>query len=267
MIPLDDRGLLLGDGLFETLLARDGALMLFDEHLALMVEGCAVLGLPPPDGAAALALCRAALAEAGLENARAAVRLTLTAGSGGRGLDRPTTPRPRLLATAAPAPPPGEPTDLVTVSVRRNEGSPASRLKTLAYVDNVLARRQAAPAEALMLNNAGEVACAAAANIFWLEGGRLLTPHPDAGARPGVMRGQAMAAAGDLGLVVRQVLAPREALSSAEGLFLTNSLTGVRPVVRLDGVTLPVPSVVEDLMRRLEHFPISVKRLSDRKML
>lgn len=61
MIPHDDRGLTLGDGLFETLLARDGELVLFDEHMERMTAGCAVLGLPAPDLAEARALCEAAM--------------------------------------------------------------------------------------------------------------------------------------------------------------------------------------------------------------
>ena len=104
MIPLDDRGLLLGDGLFETLLAVDGALVDPQPHLERMAAGCAALGLPPLDRAAAQAAMAQALA--GLDAPRAAVRLTLTAGSGGRGLDRPQAPAVRLFASAAPAPAP-----------------------------------------------------------------------------------------------------------------------------------------------------------------
>ena len=126
-VPADDRGLTLGDGLFETILARDGELVLFEAHLARMDAGCLALDLPPPDPEEALRLCRSAAGPG-----RMAVRLTLTAGSGGRGLDRPARMQPRLFATAAPAPRAATPVSLTTVSVRRNEGSPASRLKTLA---------------------------------------------------------------------------------------------------------------------------------------
>ena len=79
MIPLDDRGLLLGDGLFETLLAVDGVLAAPGPHLDRMAAGCASLGLPPLDRAAAGRAMAEALA--GLDAPRAAVRLTLTAGS------------------------------------------------------------------------------------------------------------------------------------------------------------------------------------------
>src|ERR1700722_16005026 len=89
-IPLDDRGLLLGDGLFETLLFTRGELVLAKAHARRMAEGAAVLGLPAPPTFVECAL--AAIRAAGLQQARAAVRVTLTAGSGGRGLDRPMQP-------------------------------------------------------------------------------------------------------------------------------------------------------------------------------
>lgn len=236
-VPFDDRGLLLGDGLFETILAKDGALVLWAPHLARLTAGCAALGLPAPDAAEALRLCENAMA--GLDGQRGAVRLTLTAGSGGRGLDRPTEIAPRLFATAVPMARPEGPARLVTVSVRRNEGSPASRLKTLSYLDNVLARREAGAAEALMLNSRGEVACAAVANLFWIADGRLETPALDCGVLDGVIRGQVLAAAKALRASVAEVRVGRERLEGAEGLFLTNSLIGVRAVDRLDGQALP----------------------------
>lgn len=232
-VPGDDRGLTLSDGLFETLLAKDGELVLFEAHLARMDAGCLALDLPPPDPEEALRLCKAAAGPG-----RMAVRLTLTAGSGGRGLDRPDPVRPRLFATAAPSPRPETPVSLTTVSVRRNEGSPASRLKTLAYLDQILARREANGGEALMLNNRGEVACAAAANIFWLEDGMLITPALSCGVLNGIMRGQVLAAAARLGLRALEVAVPRAALNEAEAVFLTNSLIGLRPVDSLDGKPL-----------------------------
>src|SRR5690606_1825692 len=117
-------------------------------------------------------------------------------------------------------------------------GSPASRLKTLAYVDNVLARREARAVgadEAVMLNGSGEVACAAAANLFWLAGGRLFTPALECGVLAGVARGAVIAAAPSLGLEVAEVRAGLEAAQAADAVFLTNSLVGVRSVSAWDG--------------------------------
>jgi branched-chain amino acid aminotransferase/4-amino-4-deoxychorismate lyase len=234
----DDRGFTLGDGLFETVLADAGRLVLWPEHMARLAHGSAALALPAPAPQACEAAAQAALAEAGLGAMRAAVRLTWTAGSGGRGLDRPTALTPRLIATAAPAPRAAAPARLATVAVRRNEGSPASRLKTLAYLDNVIARETARATgadEAVMLNNRGELACAAAANLFWVEGGTLFTPSLDCGVLGGLMRAALIARAPAAGLQVREVGAPAGALASADALVITNSLIGVRPVAALDG--------------------------------
>ncbi|MFC3078737.1 aminotransferase class IV [Phenylobacterium terrae] len=250
MIPADDRGLTLGDGLFETVLALSGRLVDWDAHLQRMAAGCQVLGLPAPDAAGADQLARAALAAAGLGEGRAAVRLTLTAGSGGRGLDRPQAPAPRMFATAAPAPAPAAPARLVTAAVRRNADSPASRLKTLAYLDNVLAREEARAAgadEAVMLNTRGELACAAAANLFWIRQGRLETPDLACGVLAGVMRARVLAAAARLGVAATEVRAPEAVLEDAEAVFLTNSLIGVRPVAAWNGRSFPASPLVDRL--------------------
>lgn len=232
MIAPDDRGFTLGDGLFETVLAEQGELGHVSGHLARLDAGCATLGLPRPDPAAAEQAMRAALAAAGLGAARAAVRLSYSAGGGGRGLERPQSLHPVLVATAAPAPKPVGPARLIISRVRRNETSPAARLKTLAYLDNVLARREALAAgadEAVMLNTRGEVACAAAANLFWWAGGRLFTPMLACGVLPGLVRARLMAAASGAGIVVEEVAAAPEALVSAEAICITNSLIGMRP--------------------------------------
>jgi branched-chain amino acid aminotransferase/4-amino-4-deoxychorismate lyase len=234
-IPFDDRGFTLGDGLFETVLASDGELVFWREHVARLKRGCAALGLPLPDEGLLREQALAALEEAGLATGRAAVRLSWTAGRGGRGLDRPAAPTPLLVVQAAPAAAPDHPARLFTAAMRRNAGSPVSRFKTLSYLDQVLARREALAAgadEALMLNGAGQVACAAAANVFWLANGVLHTPALDCGVLDGVIRARVIAAAP---VAVVETHADREALDGAEAMFLTNSLIGIRAVSSLDG--------------------------------
>jgi branched-chain amino acid aminotransferase/4-amino-4-deoxychorismate lyase len=227
MIAPTDRGFTLGDGLFETVLAVDGGMRHLADHAARLIAGCATLGLPAPT------LERLAAAVPDLGPGRQAVRFTWSAGDGGRGLDRPDVLDPVLTVTVAPAPLPG-PARLVTArAVRRNEQSPAANLKTLAYLDNVLARREARAAggdEAVMLNTKGELACAAAANLFWISDGRVFTPALSCGALPGLARARLMAT-----VDVEEVAAGPEALDAAEAVFITNSLVGVRQVAWLDG--------------------------------
>jgi aminodeoxychorismate lyase len=235
-VPIDDRGFLLGDGLFETILVNDGRPVLWDAHAARLANGCRALDLPAPDPDRLRAAALAAIADAPAP--RAALRLTWTCGSGGRGLDRPDAPSPRLFAAASPAPPVDGPITLITADIRRNDHSPVSRLKTLAYLDHVLARRQAHAAgagEALMLNTRGEVAGCAAANIFWLAGDELRTPALDCGVLAGIMRAQVIHKAQTVGLRCRETRAPLGELAQARAIFITNSLIGVRRVSALDG--------------------------------
>jgi len=249
-LPLDDRGVLLGDGLFETMLWTAGELRHLDAHLARMAAGCETLGLPVFDLEEARALCLAAPVNAGLAETRAAVRLTLTAGSGGRGLDRPEAPVIRLAAKAVAAAAVTTPVDLVLAKTRRNEGSPAARLKTLSYVDNVLARAEARAAgadEAVMRNNHGDLTCAAAANLFWVAGGSLFTPALHCGVLNGIARGRVLEAAQALDVDIHEVATGAEALDEADAVFLTNSLTGVRPARRFEGETFGPNALVERL--------------------
>ena len=95
-----------------------------------------------------------------------------------------------MIATAGYAPPP-ETCAAVTVAIRRNEGSPQSRMKSLGALDNVLAAREAAKRgaeEAILLNNAGSIACGARANLFAVIDGRLVTPPIADGVLPGIAR-------------------------------------------------------------------------------
>ena len=253
-IPLDDRGLLLGDGLFETILAIAGRPLFLEAHLARLARGCALIGLPQPDEVLARQAVDDALTASPAP--RAAVRLTWTAGSGGRGLDRPAEPAPRLFATAAPSPEPARPVRLAIASVRRNPASPLSRVKSLAYLDNVLARREALAAgadEAVMLNTLGEVACAAAANLFWVKDGRLCTPALECGVLDGIARAQVLEAAALMGSPTAEVHAGIDALEEAEAIFLTNSLIGLRAVERLGGRDLAPHALVSALSSAWEN--------------
>jgi len=230
-----DRGFTLGDGLFETIRAEAGHAAYLDRHLKRLKEGAQMLGIPLgwPDAAIEAAIA-ALLAAEGLRDA--ALRLTLTRGPGPRGIVPPAEPQPTLMITAGPLPPPAGPARLVIATItRRNEMSPLARLKTLNYLDNILARREAAERgadDAILLNTVGRVAEATAANLFVLRDGVWVTPPIEDGALPGIARGLLL----EQGAVERS-LEPAD-LATAEAAFLSNSL-GLRPVAEIDGRPLP----------------------------
>ncbi len=223
-----DRGLLLGDGIFETLLVLNNTALWRAEHLARMERAAAELGI-----AYDRAMINAAI-DAHLSLDPHVLRLTLTRGLTPRGLAS-NGGDPTLLVsldrfdTSLMF----QPVTLATSRIRRNEYAPSSRLKTLSYIDNIAAARETAPYEALMLNTASHVASATIANIFLLKDGELITPARDQAILPGVMRGLLL----EYFPHTERIIAPAE-LFTADAVFLTNSLRFIRPVTSLDGKPL-----------------------------
>ncbi len=243
-LPLsaNDRGLLLGDGVFETLRVYAGKPFALDQHLSLLAAGARALAIPLPqwDMKAAVA---DTLAGNGLDSAHASLRITLTRGPGPRGLLAPKEPKPSLLVSAAELRDTGasRPASAILASLRRNETSPLSRLKTLNYLENVLARQEAAAAgaeEALLRNTAGRLTGASAANLFLVKDGTLITPPEEEGLRAGVTRGIVMALAAELGTAVREVPFTLKDVDLADEAFLTNSLIEIRPLLTVTGTIL-----------------------------
>lgn len=245
-----DRGFTLGDGVFETLRAKEGRPLRWSLHLARLADALATLGIELPVDEAGL---RAAAGEClrACGAADCSVRISVSRGmSTARGLVPAGAARPTIVVEARPSS--GYPAELykrgmrlVTSAIPRNERSPLAGMKSLSYLENVLARMEAQAAgadEALVMNTSGGVAGASAANlfaVFRITRARTLivTPPVADGALPGTVR-----------RLVIDELAPRCGLRVEEGrllprmlkgprreVFLTNALMGVMPVTRIDG--------------------------------
>ncbi|MDP9382796.1 MAG: aminotransferase class IV [Chloroflexota bacterium] len=259
-----DRGYTLGDGLFETMRARDGALPWINRHLARMRAGAAVLGLPLPADDELESAIRQTLAVNDLSEA--VVRLTVSRGvPTERGLLPDPEPKVSVVVHARPFA--GYPAELyergmraITSRIPRNEYSPLANIKSLSYLENALTRREAAERgadEALLLNISGNLACASAANLFLVLGDSLVTPDLASGVLPGTMRelvlGELAPQAG-LSLDERPIR-PGE-LATAHEAFLTSTLLGIMPLTHVDGRQVgegtPGP-VARELGARLEH--------------
>jgi branched-chain amino acid aminotransferase len=239
-VPFDlaDRGLTLGDGVFDTALARHGRIVFEAAHIGRLAAATAALGFPVAP--ARIADAMGGLAEAaGRAHPLAAIRTTVTRGSGPRGLSPPAEPRPVLWASAAPVSPAlaFSPLTLHPTEIRRNETSPAAGLKTLGYLDAVLAAGAARAAgfdEALFRNTRGHVACAGTANLFAVIDGGLVTPPLADGVLPGILRAEIRAGcAPRLGLPVAERSLGLDELLRAEAVFVTNSLRGLAPVTAI----------------------------------
>ncbi|MGE4249239.1 MAG: aminotransferase class IV, partial [Parvibaculaceae bacterium] len=216
-IDPSDRGLLLGDGIFETIAVFNRVAIWLDDHLDRLMAAAMALGLPADRrviGKAVAEVVKAAPAAHGV------LRITLTRGPGLRGLAADAI-RPSLLVTLVPWT--GKmlfaPAMLSTSSIRRNETSPAARLKTLAYVDNIIAAREAASIQcddALFLNRQGLVASTTIANVFVLRDGCIATPRTSDGVLAGIARKKLLG----LAQAEERPVTPAELLD-AEAVFLT----------------------------------------------
>ncbi len=185
-----DRGFLLADGLFETIKINQGNPQFLAEHFNRFTQGAEVLGIPVPLTLQELAQIIQELCAANdLSQKTAALRITLTRGIGTRGLLPADKIRPSLLITIQEFAwmPKLDYQMVIAQKIRRNEKSPLAQIKSLNYLDNVLAKLEAQKQkadDAIMLNTKGMLAGATAANLFCVTGPSLITPRIADGALP-----------------------------------------------------------------------------------
>ena len=240
--PLD-RGFTLADGLFETMVAAGARVFRIDDHLARMRRGADLLQLPMPAEEELAAIIEECLRRNGLP--LSVVRLTLSRGVDvGRGLNAPAALDPSVIVRVTqwpgpPSPPPGR--TLVTSSLARNDRSPLSSVKSLSYVDGVVARLEAQRAgadDALMCNTRGLVTGATSSNIFSVISGALVTPPVEDGALPGISRLTLLAEARQLGVSCEERSLTPEDVAAADEALLSNVVQGPVPVASVDGLEL-----------------------------
>ena len=237
-IPVTDRGFLLADGIFDTMAAAGGHLIHPQEHLKRLYENASVMALEIPYAPEILLQAAVRLVdENGLQSGHVSIRTTVTRGTAPRGLKPPapsgTIPTVLMTATAFD---PGhfeKPARLIlSRDVRRNEGSKLSRIKSLNYGDNILAVMEAQRAgvdDALMMNNKGHIACGTNCNVFIVKDGKWITPPLSDGVLSGITRSKILQEKEAL-----EASFDEKALKSADQVFITNSIIGLRPVVQID---------------------------------
>lgn len=238
-VSVHDRGFLYADGVFETLRVYRGRPFLVKEHWARLADSARFLDLPVPG--ANLEEWIGRLVEAtGLRDS--AARLTLTRGSNPRG-PRPSAESPgTVVVQVRRLPPDLERRAEEGVELRRApwplraRGLPFQEHKTLAYLPSVLALGAVnASEEAVLWNTHGHLCEGATSNLFWVAGGRLYTPHPEAGCLRGIARATVLNLAVELGLGLAEGHFGPEALARADEAFITNSVVEVLPATRFDG--------------------------------
>jgi aminodeoxychorismate lyase len=252
-VPLNDRGLLLGDGLFETLRVANGQPFRCAQHLERLVRGAEFLKIKLPFTPKEIQKFAEQLIEKN-KLSDAILRITLTRGAGARGYSPRNSGVPMLAMTLHPLPPQNidEPLQwsLITSSFRIPAGDVLASFKTTSKILNVLARAEAEEQgadEALLLNTNGEVAETAGGNLFWIYQDAVCTVPTGRGVLPGITRAVVLEICQSLGFATNKRIIKPEHLRNAAGIFVTNSAFGIVPVAAFDGLPVAPSSLVEQI--------------------
>lgn len=231
-IRVDDHGLVVGDGAFETLKTVRGEPLAVTRHLRRLERSLSALSIAVPTDETLRHAIDACLRAAGSGEQR--IRLTVTAGHGSLGSGAPDGP-PTIICATTPLNPPGAPT-AVTVPWTRNERGATAGLKTTSYAENVRALRAAHDAgagEAIFANTVGHLCEGTGTNIFVVIDGECLTPSLASGCLAGVTRELVVETS-----IVTETDLPLEVLATADEIFLTSSTRDVQALERIDDRTL-----------------------------
>lgn len=255
-IATTDRGLLYGDGLFETLAVVDGVLCHWHRHLSRLQAGCQRLGIQAVD---AVILEQECLMIAGGID-RAILKVIVTRGSGGRGYrvpDKPATTRiVQLHDWPAYSPACAEHGVAVRVCNTRLGHNPAlAGIKHLNRLEQVLARQEWDDAdimEGLLRDSSGYLIEGSMSNLFLVREGCLLTPDLQHCGVAGIMRTLILELARQLSIDVQVSHIEMRHLMEADEVFICNSLIGIWPVVAVDSRAFTIGTITTRLQNLLD---------------
>lgn len=237
VVGIADRGLLYGDGLFETIAVRRQAPCRWSAHLARLNRGADRLRIPRVDPTLLRSEAQALLA--GVDHG--VLRLTLTRGQGGRGYRPPANPTPTRILALYPSPAiPDEPAirgvALTFCRARLGDNPLLAGIKHLNRLEQVLARAEwddPGIIDGLMTDSRGYVICGTMTNLFLVQNDGLITPRLARCGVAGTVRELVSDRALALGIPLIERDIRTEELHRARGLFVTNALFGLLPVARL----------------------------------
>ena len=254
-VPVNDRGFLYGDGLFETLRADDGRVQFLTEHLERLAASARAFRLPFPANVPWQERLARLLTANGLSRGPARVKILLSRGVA-PGLGLPEECRPTLVIYAHPYIPPSSEAYAAgwpVVIFPEGRSTFVGRHKSLNYLFYLAARQFAldqGAKEALILEADGLVSEGAATSLIYLDQEQYYLPA-SASALPGVtlmVLGRGVAARG-LSLKARRTTVAR--LQASDGLWLANSLLGLMPVAAVNGAPVPVSAATAFLQEVL----------------
>lgn len=242
-VSVFDHALLYGDGVFEGIRIYGGTIFKEQEHIRRYFESAKAIRLEVP-------MTREQISEAMHETMQANgldgdgyIRLLLTRGVGSLGISIKHTACPTVIVIADkialyPAEVYERGLRCRVSSITRNHiNSTSPRVKSLNYLNNIMAKLEAQDAgadEAIMLNPEGRVSECTGDNIFLVRDGEIVTPPPSEGILEGVTRKLVMELARKRGITVRETLISRHDLYVAEEIFGTGTAAEIVPICEVD---------------------------------
>ena len=258
--PLDcvstsDRGLLYGDGVFETIAVSGGKLCHWERHLQRLQSGCERLGMATVDGTLLAE-------ETGLliqQSQRAVVKIIITRGSGGRGYRVPGQPRPTRVIQLHDWPDyPASCTEsgikTRVCHTRLGQNVSLAGIKHLNRLEQVLARQEwddPEIMEGLLLDTGGHLVEGTMSNVFMVKDRVLMTPDLTLCGVAGIMRARMLELARQHSIESRIQPVTLDTLLQADEVFVCNSLIGIWPVIGIDKQAFPKGPVAARLQALL----------------
>ena len=264
-ISVFDHGLLYGDGVFEGIRVYGGKVFELEAHIERLFNSAKAIRLVIPQERATLTEnVRKTVAANNLDNGY--VRLVATRGVGTLGLNPLVCTEGQIIIIAAAIqlyPQELSETGLKVISantVRNHPLSISPQIKSLTYLNNILAKLEALDRdmlEAIMYNHQGYVAEATGDNVFIVRNRRIITPPTSAGSLDGITRAVVIKLARQSGYEVAEQNLTRHDLYTADEIFLTGTAAEVIGVTQIDGRTIgsgrPGP-VTRQLLEKFEAY-------------
>lgn len=258
-VPLDDRGVQYGDGLFETLAVKSGEVQYLERHLERLSDSCKRMGFPSVDWQG---LREELVALVGGEES-GVLKLIFTRGGSQRGYAcDDEIPVRRILCFSRHPQYPGEPA-IHGVRTRLCHMQLAIQpqlagMKHLNRLEQVLARREWQDdtiREGLLFDTQERIIEGTMSNLFLVIDGVLKTPQLDSCGVAGVMRSIIIDLAKAAGIPLEISVLSRQDMQQADELFVCNSLIGIWPVVRVEDLgDYPVGAITRRLQTLLQHY-------------
>lgn len=254
-IAVSDRGMQYGDGCFETIAVQHGRMLLQEQHLRRLNNGCERLGIKI---ASILEQIKQEAEQLAASVDRAVLKIIVTRGQGSRGYRAQADLAPtRILSLSAW---PVYPQDYRTTGIalrlcdtRLSENSKLAGIKHLNRLEQVLARAewQDDYQEGLMLTRSGDVIAGTMSNVFIQIGDKIVTPLIEVCGVAGIMRETIINQFTKTGIGCKQARVDLPMLYNADALFISNSLIGLWPVTALENKTFPITELERQLQDAL----------------